>query len=300
MSDSELKISEQNLSPQSYEQLKNMAGIVAKSRLYANIDTPEKAFVLMQLCTSRKLHPIEAVNMFDIIKGRPAMNSRTLQALFQQAGGTIDYHQYDDDAVVATFTHPSGKPSLKVSFTIKEAEKAGLANKDNWRNWRVDMLKARCISRGVRAVMPEVTMGLPIIEEIVDDPNIKPIAAQVVDPVNPPKRKSVTSAKPIEHEQTIDPDPMGGDNLFSEPEPEPDKETKTKALPKAKVKGGITKAQQGFIFAKGKEAGFSANELREIIHGQYGKSTTELTQDDISKLLDYLEYTIQQKQEGAE
>lgn len=48
------------------------------------------------------------------------------------------------------------------SFTIQEAQEAGLLGKDIWKKYPSDMLFARCITRGARRYAPGIFGGTPV------------------------------------------------------------------------------------------------------------------------------------------
>ena len=57
-----------------------------------------------------------------------------------------------------------------MTWTFDQAKKAGLTNKDNWKNYPRAMLRARCIAEGVRAVYPAALGGMLVAEEAMDLP----------------------------------------------------------------------------------------------------------------------------------
>ena len=68
---------------------------------------------------------------------------------------------------IGTFSHKQGG-SLRVEWTFEQAKKAGLTNKDNWKNYPQAMLRARAIAEGVRAVFPGAIGGMLTVEEAQD------------------------------------------------------------------------------------------------------------------------------------
>jgi hypothetical protein len=55
-----------------------------------------------------------------------------------------------------------------VTWTLAHAKQIGIASKDNWRNYPRAMLRARCISEGIRAVYPGCVVGVYTPEEVQD------------------------------------------------------------------------------------------------------------------------------------
>lgn len=155
------------------EQVQVIAETVAKSGLFPDIDTKEKAFALMMLCQAEGLHPIQALKRYNIIQNRPAMKADAMLAEFNRQGGRVEWLEYNEKAVEAKFTHPNNT-FIKIRWTIemvKQITQAGrpLIAKDNWKNYPRQMLKARVISEGLRAIMPEVCVGIYTVEEMQDE-----------------------------------------------------------------------------------------------------------------------------------
>jgi hypothetical protein len=143
-----------------------MASAVAKSGLFG-IKTPEQGVALMLIAQAEGLHPAIAARDYHVIQNRPALKTDAMLARFQQAGGKVAYEAYTEDRVSATFSHPAGG-SITIEWTMDMARKAGLAGKDNWRNYPRAMLRARVISEGIRTVYPGCVVGTYSVEEVQD------------------------------------------------------------------------------------------------------------------------------------
>lgn len=148
----------------SFQQMERMAQAVAKSGLFG-AKQPEQALALMMLAQSEGLHPATAARDYHIIQGRPSLKADTMLARFQQAGGKVEWNSYTDTNVTGTFSHPQAG-SVVIEWTIDRAHKAGLTGKDTWKSYARAMLRARCISEGVRTCYPGVAIGVYTPEEI--------------------------------------------------------------------------------------------------------------------------------------
>ena len=149
-----------------FEEMQLMAASVAKGGLFG-VKTADQAISLMLLCQAEGLHPMTAVSQYHIIQGRPALKSDALLARFQQAGGKVEWPVYQDDKVTGRFSHPQGG-TLEVTWTMKDAARAGLANKEVWRQYPRSMLRARVLAEGIRTVYPGVMAGTYTVEEVRD------------------------------------------------------------------------------------------------------------------------------------
>lgn len=148
--------------------VERMAQAVAASGLFG-LKAPQQALALMLVAQAEGLHPATVAQDYDIIQGRAARKTHSVLARFQAAGGSVQWHELTDQIAEATFSHPAGG-SLRMVWTFAQAQKAGLTNKDNWRNYPRAMLRARCIAEGVRAVYPAAIGGSLVAEEVQDLP----------------------------------------------------------------------------------------------------------------------------------
>lgn len=146
-------------------EIKEMAAAVCKSGLF-QLPSPEAALTLMLICQSEGIHPIQAVKRYHIIKGRPAMRADAMLAEFQRLGGRVQWKERSDTKVTAIFSHPQGE--AEITWTIDMAKSAGLTANDTWRKYPRQMLTARCISEGIRTVLPAVVTGIYTPEEVAD------------------------------------------------------------------------------------------------------------------------------------
>lgn len=145
-------------------EIREMAEVAAKSKMFG-FKSPDEAMAIMLLCQAENLHPAIAMRDFHVIQGRPALKADAMLARFQQAGGSVKWEEYTDERVTGTFSHPNGG-SVSVTWTFEMAKKIGLTGKDNWRNYARAMLRARCVSEGVRTVYPGCVVGVYTPEEV--------------------------------------------------------------------------------------------------------------------------------------
>jgi len=145
-------------------EIREMAEVAAKSKMFG-FKSPDEAMAIMLLCQAENLHPAVAMRDFHVIQGRPALKADAMLARFQQAGGSVKWEEYTDERVSGTFSHPNGG-SVTVTWTFEMAKKIGLTGKDNWRNYARAMLRARCVSEGVRTVYPGCVVGVYTPEEV--------------------------------------------------------------------------------------------------------------------------------------
>ena len=156
-----------------------MARAVVKSNLF-NVKTADEAIALMLIAQAEGQHPAIAARDYHIIQGRPTLKADAMMARFQQAGGKVEWKEYTDDRVTGVFSHPAGG-SLSVTWTIEMGKNIGLVKPGSgWQKYPRAMLRARCISEGIRSVYPGCVSGVYTPEE-VEDFEPKAVPAQGID-----------------------------------------------------------------------------------------------------------------------
>lgn len=160
----ELQVSNQHVIP--FDDLQRMGMAVAKSGLFG-LKTPEQAIALMLVAQSEGKHPASAAREYDIIQGRPALKTDAMLSRFQECGGKVDWKVYTDEKVIGVFSHPNGG-TIEIEWTIDRAKQIGLTSKDNWKKYPRNMLRARCVSEGIRAIYPGIICGVYTPEEVSD------------------------------------------------------------------------------------------------------------------------------------
>jgi hypothetical protein len=155
------------------QDIERMAVAVAKSGLFG-VKTPDEAMALMLVAQAEGQHPAIAARDYHVIQGRPALKADAMMARFQLAGGKVEWSEYTDERVTGVFSHPAGG-SLAVTWTIEMGKNIGLVKPGSgWHKYPRAMLRARCISEGIRAVYPASVAGVYTPEEVSDFEPVKP------------------------------------------------------------------------------------------------------------------------------
>jgi len=166
-----------NLIP--YADMQLMAEAMVKSNLFGMKDV-NQVIALGLVAQADGMPFASAVRDYDIILGRPALKSASMQARFQAAGGKLEWKVYSDSEVTGVFSHPNGG-TLELTWTIEQAQRIGLVKPNSgWSKYPRAMLRARCLSEGIRTVFPGCLGNMYSPEEVVD-----------FEPQTPPKAKNM-------------------------------------------------------------------------------------------------------------
>jgi|APGre2960657404_1045060.scaffolds.fasta_scaffold115787_1 hypothetical protein len=228
-----------------FNELVQMAEVIAESKLFG-IQNAKQALALGLLCQAEGRHIGEAGRDYHIISGKPVLKSEIMLARFQAAGGKVEWNEYKDDLVSATFTHPQAG-SLKVTWTLQDAKRAGLLGNQTWQKYPKQMLSNRVISEGIRRTYPGVLSGCYTPEEITDM-NL-PVIVESVQPIQleAPKVMQIEAPKETAVEPVKEPEPLpeqiSAINLMDRLLAEKTKAQKDKVTAGAIKKGWIKEGQ---------------------------------------------------------
>lgn len=202
-------MSELVVAPVTVSDVLTISDVIVKSGLFPAFKTRESAATLMLLCRAKGLDPMTAVERYHIVQGRPVMRADAMLGEFVRMGGRVEWHRRDDVEASATFSHPAGG-SVTVSWTIDMARKAKLTGKDIWSQYPRQMLHARCVSEGVRSVLPGATNGLYTPEEAMQmEPAGDSPAVRVIEPV----RATSSDPEPVASLPAPEPAPKPANHL---------------------------------------------------------------------------------------
>jgi len=149
-----------------FNDIERMAKAISSSSLFG-VKTADQAVALMLVAQAEGMHPAIAATHYHVINGRPTLKADAMLSRFQSAGGKVDWKTYTNEEVTGVFSHPQGG-SVAITWSVGMAQQAGLTKNPTWRQYPRQMLRARCISEGIRTVYPGVTVGVYTPEEVQD------------------------------------------------------------------------------------------------------------------------------------
>jgi hypothetical protein len=126
----------------------------------------EQGKLIAWQCAAEKKTPFDFKREYHIINGSLSMRSDAMLAGYRARGGKILWKQFDSRAAIALWTYDGN--ACEISFTTEDAKMAGLLPAKPGSGWAKDpsaMLRARCISKAVRMLAPEVVAGIYTPEE---------------------------------------------------------------------------------------------------------------------------------------
>lgn len=145
-----------------FDQLQRAALALHRSGYFNDSKSEAQAIVKVMAGAELGLPPFAAMTGIHIIQGKPVLGANVIATLVKN-DPRYDYRvkQADTTACVLEW-YENGARVGEAEFTMKEAQSAGLASKDNWKKYASDMLFARAISRGARRFAPGIFGGAPV------------------------------------------------------------------------------------------------------------------------------------------
>lgn len=163
--------------------------VFAKSGMFPDVKTQSQAVVKILAGKELGISAFQSVSGVYMVNGKLALQANVMASLIKRSK-TYDYtvNKLDEtECSITIFSINDGKKEKLGDsvFTVKDAAKAGLINKDNWKNYPRNCLFARALSNGARWYCPDIICGWYTTEELED---IEPI-------VNSPVKRTIEITK---------------------------------------------------------------------------------------------------------
>lgn len=186
------------------QELQFLGTVLSQSQLFGQ-SNPAEGLAIVAMCHQKRISWMDFMQNFHMIKGRVSKKTDAILADFHRMGGKHEITSRTADLAEAKFILGKTSYVSKISWEdckaepfiyqgakeeeiVRQIEAGNAANlviKAKYRTprARMQMLWARCVSDGVRAVAPECVQGIYTPEEVedfTDDQNAAPVATQPV------------------------------------------------------------------------------------------------------------------------
>lgn len=199
---------------ETYSKINDLQGIQALGNAIAlsgmfGCDKPEQGIIIALQCMAEGMPPLEMAKNYHIVKGKLSKRADSMLADFRKAGGKWrwcdDLKNPSKQAAVINFEDYT---DFAVEYTLNDAKQAGVYNTkpdSPWQRTPAAMLRARLVSETLRAIAPEIVVGVYTPEEAsqFDEPiqTAKP-ALKVAERIEPKPAAKVT--KKPKAEEVVD------------------------------------------------------------------------------------------------
>lgn len=173
---------------QAWKAMSEMARVFFQSQAIPSyIKNAAQLVVILQAGRELGMMPIESISNLYIVNGKVALQGVAMLNKVLAAGVKLTWVEETEEKCTVKF-EGLGRPAYTASFTIKEAEKAGLLAKGGpWKLYPKNMLRWRALSFGARIFCPDIIQGMHSVEELA---NVKMVEDGVFEPVQDSKNPS--------------------------------------------------------------------------------------------------------------
>ena len=137
------------------------AEIVAQSELvpYNYQKKPANIYVAMLAGEPFGWNAFHSTQYINVIKGKPTLSPQAQLGLIRAAGHRVEILRGNGEVTV-TGTRADNGDTMRETWNLHKAERAGLLRKDNWQHYPEDMCQWRAVSVVARGLFPDVIMAL--------------------------------------------------------------------------------------------------------------------------------------------
>ena len=167
-----------------------LSEVFVKSGMFPDVKSQAQGVVKILAGKELGLTPFQSMGGLYFVNGKIGIQANIVSGLIRKSK-KYDYSilKLTDELCEIEFLDISEKETPKKlgtsSFGKADAARAGLINKDNYKNYPSDMYFARAISRGAKRYTPDALMGYSTIEELQDvETDIIPAKTTVAIDVN--------------------------------------------------------------------------------------------------------------------
>ena len=112
---------------------------------------------------------MQALAKIHVINGRPGLSAELMRALVIRAGHSLRIEETTNTKAIVVGKRRGEERELRITWTMDDAKRAGLAAKDPWKKYPRAMLVARATGELVRGVFPDVLAGITYTPEELSD-----------------------------------------------------------------------------------------------------------------------------------
>jgi hypothetical protein len=140
-----------------------LADVLSRSKLIpGSLRNPADILIVVMTGRELGLTVMQSVRGCHVIDGKVGMSAELMLALVKRRPECKFIRIVESTDIVCTLeTQRDGDPEpTRMSYSIEQAKRAGVTNKDNWKKHTEAMLRARCASALCRAVYPDLLLGV--------------------------------------------------------------------------------------------------------------------------------------------
>jgi len=146
---------------------RQMKSLVDSGFLPKTVNSPQKAFAISQMGKELGIPPMTAFSSIHVINGKPSLSADAMYALIMTKIPTavINLVATTNEKCVIEARRDKEHKFATISFTMADAETAGIAGSPTWKKYPRALLRSRCIAEMARALFPDALLGFTYTPE---------------------------------------------------------------------------------------------------------------------------------------
>lgn len=225
------------------------AKLLAESTLVPDVyrGKPANVYLVLSLGDALGIKPVTALSSIAVVKGRPTMSAELMRALVQQHGHRFRIEASTaTEAVIICARKEWPEDTSVFTFTMEDAQLAGLSGSETYKKHPKAMLLARATTMACRAMFADVIQGISYTPD-----ELEPTTAQKVQDAMPDVWVT-PEPKAIEPEAVVEAPAVEQESFLVEPTKEEVELAEAKATAaNAMQKAGFKTPAQMFTFMSG-------------------------------------------------
>lgn len=195
-----LVTSRKTLQPQTMDEAIKFSEVISKSGLVPKDyqGKPANCLVAIQWGMELGLAPLQALQNIAVINGKPSVYGDSLLAMVRADDRCMGVEETQEGGVATCIVKrrlsDGSIEEVKRTFSMKQAQQAGLSNRPTWKAYPDRMLQHRARGNALRDAFPDVLRGIITSEEAQDieepkdvTPTQEAVAAPTIETLTQPK-----------------------------------------------------------------------------------------------------------------
>lgn len=146
--------------------VQNMGKVFAESRMFG-CQNVQQGQVMVLTCLTERMTPKQFACTYHLIDGKLSMRADAMLAEYRRRGGKCRWVNTGDDGQSASAVFTFDGNEMSVTYSLEDARRAKLIKSGGaWEKDPGAMLRARCVSKAIRMIAPEIVAGAYTPEEL--------------------------------------------------------------------------------------------------------------------------------------
>ena len=210
--------------PQTLDEAMRFSEVLSKSALVPKDyqGKPANCLVAIQWGMELGLAPLQALQNIAVINGKPSVYGDSLLAMVRADSRCMGVEETQEGGVATCIVKrklaDGSIEKVKRTFSMQQAEQAGLASRPTWKAYPDRMLQHRARGNALRDAFPDVLRGIITTEDAQDIGEPKDVTP-TQEAVAPPKIETLTEPK-VEEAEVVQEEPSELDKYLENVVPE--------------------------------------------------------------------------------